>query len=99
MGAKLCEYVMAHWGALADWLAALSEWQLVAVGLGMLGLIYVVYAAAWNLWLCVVEAWPSQSRRSRASSPRGGAFGRILSAPTAWDEEEPYQEWMAEVWQ
>lgn len=89
MGAKLCEYVMAHWGALADWLAALSEWQLVAVGLGMLGLIYVVYAAAWNLWLCVAETW------------RCGPSGRPVPTRrlfSAWDEEEPYQEWMAEVW-
>lgn len=87
MGDKLCEYVMAHWGALADWLAALGEWQLVAVGLGMLGLIYVVYAAAWNLWLCVADAWSGRGK----PLPYKGMF-------SAWDDEEPYQEWMAEVW-
>lgn len=86
MGAKLCEYVMAHWGALADWLAALSEWQLVAVGLGCVLLVYAVYTAAWNLWLGIEDAWSGRGDPSPTGSWR------------QWDEEEPYQEWMAEVW-
>ena len=48
------------------------------------GLLLIVYA----LWTAAWNAWLIIA----------GMSGRILSAPTPWDDE-PYEEWMAEVWQ
>lgn len=51
IGDKICEWIAGNFPVMCRIVGGMSKWQLVAVGLGMLGLIYVVYAAAWNLWL------------------------------------------------
>lgn len=96
MGEKICAWMWAKMPGLIMWSGELSEWQLIAAAVGGLLLIYALWAALYNGWLVCCRR-PSQSRLCRASSPRGGALRRILSAPTGWDDE-PYEEWMAEVW-
>lgn len=95
MGERICAWLWAKMPGLIMWSGELSEWQLIAAAVGGLLLMYAIWTALYNGWLVCRQLWPSQSRLRRASSPRGGALRRIISAPTRWDEE-PYEEWMAE---
>ena len=91
MGDKICEWIAGKFPVMCRIVGGMSEWQLVGFGLLLLLGIFAVYTAAWNVWLCLVEAW------------RCGPSGRPV--PTrrgllAWDEDEPYEAWMdAEIWE
>lgn len=96
MGDMVIAWLWAKMPGLIEWAGGLSEGQLIAAAVMGLLLLYAVITAIYNAGL-VLGAALSVSHAAD-SSPRGGALRRIVSAPTRWDEPEPYEEWMAEVW-
>lgn len=112
MGDKIIAWLWAKMPGLVSWAGGLSEGQLIGAAVGGLLLMYALWTALYNGWLVCRQLWPFQSavptaegelaagqERPPWGAPRGGAFRRMISAPTRWDDEEPYEEWMAEVWQ
>ena len=83
IGDKVCAWIANSMPGVVEWIGGLSQWQLLAVALLGVGLIYAAYAAGYNLWLMCWELWAAGSAGHRWET---------------W-EEEPYADWMdAEIW-
>lgn len=82
MGDKVIVWLWAKMPELIEWAGGLSEGQLIAAAVMGMLLLYAVIAAIYNAVLIINVVFG----------------GRIISAPTRWDEQEPYEEWMTEVW-
>lgn len=80
MGEKICAWLWAKMPGLIMWAGELSEWQLIAAAVMGMLLLYAVITAIYNAGLIFNAVFG----------------GRILSAPTRWEDQEPYEEWMAE---
>lgn len=80
MGEKICAWMWAKMPGLIEWAGGLSEGQLIAAAVMGMLLMYAVITAVYNAGLIFNVVFG----------------GRIISAPTRWDEPEPYEEWMAE---
>lgn len=79
MGDKVIVWLWAKMPGLIEWAGGLSEGQLIAAAVIGLLLMYALITAAYNAGLIFNAVFG----------------GRIISAPTRWDDE-PYEEWMAE---
>lgn len=54
MGDKICNWIEAEFPFLVRWIGGMGEWEAVAFGVGLLVFGYLIYIAAYNVYLTAI---------------------------------------------
>lgn len=51
IGDKICEWIAFRFPLLTRWIGNMTEFEAVAFAAALMVFMYLLYVAAWNLWL------------------------------------------------